>query len=64
MASIYFGTNRNPSPKKNPTRFSKTFGEDSLSNLRFGKANVTGKEFKSSRTVKISSRQRDCRDRP
>jgi esterase/lipase superfamily enzyme len=42
MADVYFGTNRGPSPVKKPTRFGKHFGEDGLSNLRFGKATVRG----------------------
>lgn len=39
---VYFGTNRNPSPRNKPKNFGKTFGPDGLSNLRFGVADVAG----------------------
>ena len=41
MTDVYFGTNRNATPAKNPTNFGKQFSKDGLANLRFGKAAVT-----------------------
>ena len=42
MTEIYFGTNRNSKPKDNPTNFGKRFSDNGLSDLRFGKAVVSG----------------------
>ncbi len=44
MVDIYFGTNRNPRPADNPKNFGKHFSNVGLSDLRFGKAVVTGKK--------------------
>ena len=41
MPKVYFGTNRKPNRKKNPTDFGTSFSEDGLANLRFGMAEVT-----------------------
>lgn len=38
LATIYFATNRNPKPKARPTDFGKSFNEDGLGALRFGRA--------------------------
>lgn len=46
MQTIYFATNRNPYNKAKPTNFGKGFHKDALANLRFGKAEVTGKKIK------------------
>lgn len=44
MTTVYFGTNRNPSPKNKPRNFGANFSPDGLANLRFGKATVKGKQ--------------------
>ncbi|MFT5210767.1 MAG: esterase/lipase superfamily enzyme [Flavobacterium sp.] len=46
MTTIYFGTNRNPLPKNKPTNYGKSFSEDGLSNLRFGRVTVKNKRVK------------------
>ncbi|MFT7688854.1 MAG: esterase/lipase superfamily enzyme [Candidatus Azotimanducaceae bacterium] len=46
MTTIYFGTNRNPLPKKKPTNYGKRFSEDGLSDLRFGRVIFKGKSIK------------------
>jgi esterase/lipase superfamily enzyme len=42
MINVYFGTNRNPRPADKPRNFGKHFSSVGLSDLRFGKATVTG----------------------
>lgn len=45
MALIYFATNRKPNRQNNPDDFGSEFSSDGLSNLRFGKAEVSGSNF-------------------
>ncbi|MEQ1636561.1 MAG: alpha/beta hydrolase [Methylococcales bacterium] len=42
---IYFATNRNPNDPKNPTDFGNHFSANGLTDLRFGWAEVTGKDL-------------------
>ncbi|MCA8954123.1 MAG: alpha/beta fold hydrolase [Planctomycetes bacterium] len=44
MTVVYFGTNRNPEPSSKPSNFGKGFNPAGLTELRFGKATVTGKK--------------------
>ena len=46
MTTVYFGTNRKPLPKNKPTNYGKTFSEDGLSNLLFGRVTVKNKHVK------------------
>lgn len=39
---VYFGTNRKPNHKTDPTDFGRDFSHDGLANLRFGMAEVVG----------------------
>lgn len=43
MVTIYFATNRDPEPPENPKTFTGNFNRSGLSELRFGRAEVTGK---------------------
>lgn len=45
MTTIYFATNRNPNRKTNPSSFNGEFSKTSLSDLRFGKADVLQGKF-------------------
>lgn len=45
MVTIYFATNRNPLPPDDPTDFGKVFSPKGLTDLRFGRAEVTGPDF-------------------
>ena len=42
MVSFYFATNRNPDDYDNPTDFGQEFSRNGLTDLRFGRAQVTG----------------------
>lgn len=42
MVTIYFATNRNPLPPEKPTDFGGTFSPKGLTDLRFGRAEVSG----------------------
>ncbi len=46
MTEIFFGTNRNGRPARQPTRFGKRFSAAGLTNLRFGKAIVNNKAIR------------------
>ncbi len=45
MTLIYFATNRKPNRQNNPDDFGSEFSPDGLTNLRFGKAEVSGRDF-------------------
>lgn len=45
MTLIYFATNRKPNRQNNPDDFGSEFSADGLANLRFGKAEVSGRDF-------------------
>lgn len=45
MTLIYFATNRKPNRQNNPDDFGSEFSADGLANLRFGKAQVSGRNF-------------------
>jgi esterase/lipase superfamily enzyme len=45
MVTVYFATNRNPNHPDNPTDFGPTFSSTGLAELRFGKAEVSGKDL-------------------
>jgi len=45
VPKVYYGTNRKPNRKKSPDDFGIGFSEDGLANLRFGMADVSGKDL-------------------
>lgn len=45
MVTIYFATNREPNDHKNPTDFGSAFSSKGLTDLRFGRAEVTGEKL-------------------
>lgn len=46
MTTIYFATNRNPNDPVNPTDFGDSLSTAGQTDLRFGKAEVTGDDYK------------------
>jgi esterase/lipase superfamily enzyme len=54
MATVYFVTNRKPNRQTNPDDFGSEFSQDGLSNLRFGKAEVTGSKLDQVTTVEVA----------
>ena len=45
MVTVYFATNRDPNDYQTPTDFGKDFSRSGLTDLRFGKAQVTGRKL-------------------
>lgn len=60
MTTIYFATNRKPNRQSNPDDFGSEFSPDGLANLRFGKAEVTGRNF-SQISVEVARENLDAR---
>jgi esterase/lipase superfamily enzyme len=57
---IYFATNRKPNRQNNPDDFGAEFSSDGLANLRFGKAEVTGRDFEQI-SVEVARENLDAR---
>jgi esterase/lipase superfamily enzyme len=64
MATLYFGTNRNPNRQSKPDNFGKDFNADGLGNLRFGRAVKTpdGFDIELARERLVKDKKRKQRD--
>jgi esterase/lipase superfamily enzyme len=54
MPLVYFVTNRKPNRQTNPDDFGSEFSPDGLSNIRFGKAMVTGSKLDQVASVEVA----------